>query len=99
MRAAELCNAIERGDVMKVPGRGRALNSGAREAFAKLDQQTASCPHPDTGQCAAHYSIARGSCELLRMATGAGMSLLTALRSWKQEPIQTPEIPLAKRRS
>lgn len=57
MRAADLCNAIEKGDVMK--------------AFAKLDEQTASCPHPDTGRCAAHYCIAKSSHELLRMVLEA----------------------------
>lgn len=46
MKAADLCTAIENGDVMK--------------AFAKLDDKTASCPHPETGRCAAHYCIARG---------------------------------------
>lgn len=46
MKAADLCAAIENGDVMKT--------------FAKLDEKTASCPHPDTGRCAAHYCIARG---------------------------------------
>ena len=46
IKAADLCAAIENGDVMK--------------AFAKLDDKTASCPHPDTGRCAAHYCIARG---------------------------------------
>lgn len=57
MKAADLCAAIENGDVMKT--------------FAKLDEKTASCPHPDTGRCAAHYCIARGSHELLRMVLEA----------------------------
>lgn len=57
IKAADLCAAIENGDVMK--------------AFAKLDDKTASCPHPDTGRCAAHYCIARGSHELLRMVLEA----------------------------
>eukprot|EP00438_Fugacium_kawagutii_P022654 Skav224878 [mRNA] locus=scaffold1112:147858:153044:+ [translate_table: standard] len=46
MKAADFCTAIEKDDVMK--------------AFAKLDDKTASCPHPETGRCAAHYCIATG---------------------------------------
>ncbi|CAE7027191.1 Polb [Symbiodinium natans] len=57
MRAADLCLAIENGDAMK--------------AFAKLDHETASCPHPDTGRCAAHYCIAKDSHEMLRMVLEA----------------------------
>ena len=57
MRAADLCLAIEKGDAMK--------------AFAKLDEETASCPHPDTGRCAAHYCIAKSSHEMLRMVLEA----------------------------
>ena len=57
MKAAELCAAIEAGDVMK--------------AFEKLDAKTASCPHPDTGRCALHYCIAKASHELLRMVLEA----------------------------
>ena len=57
MRAADLCSAIENGDAMK--------------AFAKLDQDTASCPHPETGRCAAHYCIAKTSHEMLQMVLEA----------------------------
>eukprot|EP00931_Biecheleriopsis_adriatica_P115036 TRINITY_DN90887_c0_g1_i1.p1 TRINITY_DN90887_c0_g1~~TRINITY_DN90887_c0_g1_i1.p1 ORF type:complete len:838 (+),score=245.76 TRINITY_DN90887_c0_g1_i1:69-2516(+) len=57
MRAADLCDAIEKGDVMKT--------------FAKLDEESASCPHPDTGRCAAHCCIAKGSQEFLLMVLEA----------------------------
>lgn len=61
MRAAELCDAIERGDVMK--------------AFARLDDETASCPHPETGRSAAHACVVRGSLDLLQMVIEAKADL------------------------
>lgn len=56
-RASELCDAIEKGQVMR--------------AFAKLDEETANVPHPRTGRCAAHYCVARDSKELLQLVIDA----------------------------
>jgi len=60
-RAAELCEAIEKGEIMK--------------AFAKLDEHSCNCPQPRTGRTAAHCCIARGSKELLQMVIDAKADL------------------------
>eukprot|EP00930_Biecheleria_cincta_P031978 TRINITY_DN22187_c0_g2_i1.p1 TRINITY_DN22187_c0_g2~~TRINITY_DN22187_c0_g2_i1.p1 ORF type:complete len:845 (-),score=203.92 TRINITY_DN22187_c0_g2_i1:83-2617(-) len=78
MRAAELCEAIEKGDVMK--------------AFAKLDEETASCPHPDTGRSALHCCIAKGSLDLLEMVIEAKADVDT-----KDSFGQTPLMMAAKK--
>mmetsp|Transcript_84098 Transcript_84098/g.262654 ORF Transcript_84098/g.262654 Transcript_84098/m.262654 type:complete len:680 (+) Transcript_84098:3-2042(+) len=57
MRATELCDAIQKGEIMK--------------AFAKLDEHTTNCPHPQTGRCAAHYCVSSNSKELLQMVIEA----------------------------
>jgi len=66
IRALELCTAIEQGDFLK--------------ALGKLDEQTVSCPHPETGRCASHYCIDKGSKELLQMVieTRADLNLKDA---------------------
>lgn len=63
MRASELCDAIEKGEIMK--------------AFAKLDEQTTNYPHPQSGRCAVHYCVAKGSKELLQMVIEAKADLST----------------------
>lgn len=53
VRAAELCEAIERRDIMR--------------AFSKLDDETVNCQHPETGRYPVHYCVLQGSRELLQM--------------------------------
>lgn len=57
LNAIELCVAIEKGDIMK--------------AFAKLDDETVNCPHPESGRCAVHYCVQNGTKELLEMVIEA----------------------------
>lgn len=57
LNAIELCTAIEKGDIMK--------------AFAKLDDETVNCPHPESGRCAVHYCVQNGTKELLEMVIEA----------------------------
>lgn len=61
IRAGELCDALDKGDIMK--------------AFSKLDEESASTPHPDTGRCAAHCCVAKNSKELLQMVIEAKADL------------------------
>mmetsp|Transcript_72530 Transcript_72530/g.125861 ORF Transcript_72530/g.125861 Transcript_72530/m.125861 type:complete len:833 (-) Transcript_72530:86-2584(-) len=61
MKALELCEAIGKNDVM--------------QAFAKLDDMTANCPHPESGRCAAHYCVEHKNKELLEMVIQARADL------------------------
>jgi len=61
VRAGELCDAIDKGDVMKV--------------FSKLDEFTTNAAHPETGRYAAHCCVAKGSKELLQMVLEAKADL------------------------
>lgn len=59
IRAGELCEAIEAGDIMR--------------AFAKLDEETVKRPHPCTGRLPLHYCVAKQSKE--RRSSGRRFAL------------------------
>jgi len=77
LNAIELSEAIEKKDIMK--------------AFAKMDEQTTNCPHPETGRSAVHCCVEHNSKEMLQMVIEAKADL-----NLKDNFGQTPLMVAAK---